>query len=279
MRNLKQIRFLIVVLAMMFVLVGCVDMELHATVNRDGTGILQMKLTTTNQEIWSKMKEELESEKEDSDFKKLEQQGFTREIVEKDGQYGVLFTKPIEDVTNPKEWSTGDKTGPSAENVKFSKKDGLFTTTYMVNADRSAMDENLEQAGELAGMFNYKFKLTLPATPDSHNADKVEEDGTLVWELKNNKPIQVEVTVLNMWVVVLLVILGIAIVAGVVIRFLKKRKNHNQNPPAWGQGSNPMNPTTMGSNHTDTHVHNQTAASVPPAQPQQNQLNNDFKWD
>lgn len=277
MRNLRQIRFLFVVLAMMFVLVGCVDMELHATVNRDGTGMLQMKLTTTNQEIWSKLKEELTSGKEDSEFKELEQQGFKKEMMEKDGQYGVLFTKPIEDVTDPKAWSTGDKKDSSSEDVKFTKDAGLFTSTYKLNA--SNIDEDLDKGKELAGMLNYKFKLTLPATPDSHNADKVEEDGTLVWELKNNKPVQVEVTVLNMWVIVVLVILGIAIVAGAVIWFLKKRKIHNQNPPAWGQGPNPLNPTTMGSNNASTQPHNQAAASAEPVQPQQNQSNNDFKWD
>lgn len=276
MRNLKHIQILFVVFAMMFVLVGCIDMELHATVNRDGTGTLQMKLTTNNQEVWSKMKEGLESDKENSEFKELEKKGFTKQIVEKDGQYGVLFTKPVKDVTNPKEWSTGDESDSSSENVKFTKIEGLFSTTYKLNA--ANIDEDLDKSKELAGMLNYKFKLTLPATPDSHNADKVEDDGTLVWELKNKKPIQVEVSVLNIWVIVVLVILGVAIVAGAVIWFLKNRKKHHQGAPAWGQGPNPLNPTTMGPNN-QTQPHNQTAATIPPGQPQQNQQKNDFKWD
>ncbi|MDQ0417228.1 hypothetical protein J2Z48_001400 [Croceifilum oryzae] len=245
MRIGRQFRLLFILVLMMFALVGCVDADLHATVNRDGTGTFQLKVMTTDKQVWGKLKEAVGSE-EEGPFKELEKKGFQKKITDQAGQYGFAFTKNIQDVANPKEWALMGEGDSNSEGVKFVKENGLLFTTYQLN--KQEMGTAFSNAGELAGMINSKFKLTLPVKPDSHNADRVEDDGTLVWDLKNKKPIQVQVSVINLWVIVTLGIIGIVLIVG-IIWFIKKRKNRaDPYPPAWGQGSDPLNPTTMGPN-------------------------------
>ncbi|TCP69354.1 DUF3153 domain-containing protein [Baia soyae] len=242
MRLGRRSGFLFILVVMMLTLVGCVDADLHATVNRDGTGTFQLKVMTTDKQVWDKLKEAVGPEG-DGPFKELEKKGFEKKISDQAGQYGFTFTKKIQDVANPKEW---DLMGEEAEGVTFAKKKSFLFTTYQLN--RQEMGTALSNAGDLAGMINSRFKLTLPVKPDSHNADRVEDDGTLVWDLKNKKPIQVQVSVINLWVIVTLGVIGMALIVG-IFWFIKKRKNRsNQDPPAWGQGSDPLNPTTMGPN-------------------------------
>ncbi|SDY77715.1 hypothetical protein [Thermoactinomyces sp. DSM 45892] len=242
----RQFRFLFIVVIMMVALVGCVDADLHATVNRDGTGTFQLKMMTTDQQVWSRLKEAIGSGG-DGPFKELEKKGYQKQITEKDGQYGFIFTKKIQDIANPKEWALMEDGATSSEGVKFVKEKGFLFTTYQLN--KQEMGTALSNAGDLAGMINSRFKLTLPVKPDSHNADRLEDDGTLVWDLKNKKPIQVQVSVINMWVIVVLGLMGVTLIVGMILLFIRKRKNRsNQDPPAWGLGSDPLHPTTMGPN-------------------------------
>ncbi|MBS7530332.1 DUF3153 domain-containing protein [Hazenella sp. IB182353] len=253
----SQRKWLRVITALIFVvmLTGCVNASMHVTVNWDGSGSYEVKITA-NELIANQFYDIID---------RLEQQGYTVKEVTEGEEKGWIATKEVDSVADePPMIDLGEEAGSalhffqkrtaSTSSQQYATEDPSFTdlgegvkmennlfTTSITFDDQVDLTSLSDTEGELGGLgdlvfnqVNLDFILTLPLAADDHNATKVSEDGrTLTWELKPGEinPIQVTLDIPNIltWGIILLVVF-IMIVALIVYLVLRRRKKKDSKP-------------------------------------------------
>ncbi|OYD09045.1 DUF3153 domain-containing protein [Paludifilum halophilum] len=184
----------------MILLGGCVNADMHVTVNMDGSGSYRIQVLSS-----PLVEKELQPVRE-----KLEQNGYQVEELKKGKQTGWVAEKQVDNVAEEppnqlmEDFSPEGKSAsllPFMEDmekgpVKVNAELFRYVIRFQDDLDLRAMaSENPVEKAFLNEM-NLRFKLTLPLEPKDHNADSVSEDGkTLTWNLApgEKNPVLVEV--------------------------------------------------------------------------------------
>ncbi|PTM59999.1 DUF3153 domain-containing protein [Desmospora activa] len=222
----------------LLLLSGCVDADMHVTINWDGSGTYQLKVLSN-----PLLAEQLTSYKES-----LERKGYEVESIEEGEQIGWVASRSVENVAEDppgedllEELTPEGKTASSLpfpilgeENIGPLQVDsGLFIThiRFQREVDLTTLvgDDPLQQA--FAKEMNLTLRLTLPLEPDEHNANEVSDDGkTLAWDLKPGEVQTVEVNwdIPNPYTLVLIVLLiglliGLLLIV-LMVRWIRRRR-------------------------------------------------------
>ncbi|MCH5584811.1 hypothetical protein MK805_07470 [Shimazuella sp. AN120528] len=210
MKNKKWKRFISFVIPFLF-LTGCIQGNLHVTINKDGSGIYQWKvLTNAKAQKYIRHITTLYSRK-----------GYEAKFIREKNQVGFLATKPVKNIAKEplnKEINAAIPTelipsGGQSKTVlstntnpqsfqpikELSIKSGFWKTTLLyqtqVNMQKNIVNLLGPFAPYLSGLLDrikFRFLLTLPIAPTKQNANTVSKDGkTLTWNLKlgQNNPI------------------------------------------------------------------------------------------
>ncbi len=247
MNKLKRIFCTLLVLVL---LSGCVNADLHVTINKDGSGVYEYKILTN-----SVVLEQLEPLRN-----KLEEQGYQIENLEEKNQIGWIATKEVSNIMHeppgqdlfeeinalyptemqatalPYVVNSSPVTFISGlQSDDFSIDPGLFTILFRLDTevDLTEMKKTGEKLGGQYGeallkQINLNFILTLPIKPDNHNATSVSEDGkTLTWNLAPGEvnPILIEAKLPNplFWGALLLIFFLLVLVT-LIIWFIRRKK-------------------------------------------------------
>jgi hypothetical protein len=248
-----------------FFLTGCVQGNLHVTINKDGSGIYQWKvLANARAQTYIKHISTIYSYK-----------GYDAKIIREKGQVGFIATKPVKNIAKeplnkeindviPAKFFTNTSskevmvTPKTVQPIKELTINSGFWKTSLLYQTQVNMQKNINHlagryAAYLSGWLNkqkFQFHLTLPIAPTKQNAQVISKDGkTLTWNLKlaQNNPIILGIDVPTpvilvlafasnqteyvpgFWTLVvewLLVVLAIVIFIVCVIRILvRKRKS------------------------------------------------------
>ncbi|MDR6227408.1 DUF3153 domain-containing protein [Desmospora profundinema] len=211
----------------LLLLSGCVDADMHVTVNWDGSGTYQLKIVSH-----PLVAQELES------FKAaVQQSGYDVQPIQEGERTGWVATRSVENVAqNPPGddlldiYSPKGKTASSLpfpvigrmEKGPIQVDSSLFRTHILFHRDVDltsiAGNDSVGQA--FVDEMNLTFRLTLPLAPDEHNADQVSADEkTLTWNLKPGEvqPVQVEWYLPNPITVVILVLIAFLLLAAAIV--------------------------------------------------------------
>lgn len=190
-----------------FFLTGCVQGNLHVTINKDGSGIYQWKvLTNARAQKYIKHISTLYSYK-----------GYEAKFIREKGQVGFTATKPVKNIAKeplnkeineaiPTKLLTNNRskevmvTQKTIQPIKELTINSGFWKTSLLYQTQINMQRNITNlagpyASYLNGLINkfqFRFHLTLPIAPTKQNAHAVSKDGkTLTWNLKlgQNNPI------------------------------------------------------------------------------------------
>jgi hypothetical protein len=183
-----------------FVLTGCVQGNLHVTINKDGSGIYQWKvLTNARAQRYMKHITTLYSYK-----------GYEAKFIREKGQVGFTARKPVKNIAKePLNKEINEAIPTELISTNQSKEvmvtpttihpikeltitSGFWKTSILyqtqVNMQRNISHLAGSYATYLSGLLNkfkFRFLLTLPIAPTKHNAHTVSKDGkTLTWNLK-----------------------------------------------------------------------------------------------
>ncbi len=238
MENQKKYFVWILCMAFFFFLTGCVNADVHITIQKDGSGIYQIKVLSNE---W--MLSRLAKTKN-----RLREQGFQISEISDPSEQGWIATKRVASVLNDppgkffKAVSRASASSLAMEKGRFTNgfevKSRLFTTTI---AYRNVIDltDQLPQ-NQTSQWFleqvDLQFHLTTPIRAREHNATSIRDDGkTLTWNIDPMKPtpIQVVYRIPNpiTWSIILL-ITAISLIVTIIFRFRRrKRKKRTGDSP------------------------------------------------
>lgn len=176
------------VAAALLLLSGCVDVRYHLTVNRDGSGAVNVKVLYNDLTLL--LLQETGNDPLPRLADQLQQQGFSVAPVREQGRKGLVAARELETLAEAipsfaGAGTTGQVVGGEGLNVRR----GWFRINYRlstrVDPAKLAETDGLYQLDAyVAHQVNYEFALTLPITPDNHNAARTEDGGqTLVWNV------------------------------------------------------------------------------------------------
>ena len=170
-----------------------------------------------------------ESFSEEEDF---ESKGYSKSRYDQDGYKGYSYTVKINNIDEV----TGDAEKydifGSSENInetKMFKKDG---NNYVANIEFESNEE--VESGESYNLgLDFKYIVTLPNKPISHNATSVSEDGkTLTWDLSSNATtsIEYEFNFGNNMLLYFIIggAVGICVIGAIVILATNMKKSKNK---------------------------------------------------
>lgn len=223
---------------------GCVNADIHLTINKDGSGDLSYKVlmdpallalgAMNNDGANSNFLGDMINEAKES--------GFTTTNLSENGKTGFAAEKHIanleENLKNEKLFGqTGlDQNIKTGEGLSVNK--GFFKTVYDVKMDfdlSGISDSSSGHSPEIDAMaqsmlrsMDFNFSLTTPVKVQTHNASKTEDDGkTLVWHLLPGKNNEIALTA-SIWNAANILLLGVGIfvvlilVTRVVVKTKKK---------------------------------------------------------
>ena len=196
---MKRLLALILTCLMLTLAAGCVDTRYHLTVNRDGSGDINLRIAFTDLAL--RLLGETEADPLGTLTSDLQLDGYSITSFQEDGMTGIVARKHLERITQQSLdlatltiLQTASAAPPS--NQGFQIQEGFFKTRYLVETHVDPGE--FAGTGQLGGLdsyllnqINFEFVLTLPIKPDEHNAATIQEDGrTLVWDLvpgQNNR--------------------------------------------------------------------------------------------
>lgn len=184
-------RLAILLLALFSLLaVGCGDARYHLTVNRDGSGDLDLRVSLDN--LTLDLLGQVGADPLMTLREALEEDGYAVSVEPGANQREIIARKHVPKLTPqglgvaaiPRVF-TASATAPEGIQVRR----GLLNICYRFEGEIDPASFALVQ--ELDGLesyllakMQYEFALTLPVPADEHNADAVSEGGkTLVWQL------------------------------------------------------------------------------------------------
>jgi hypothetical protein len=242
----------LLLITLTLLLTGCVNADLHITVNKDGSGIYEVKILTNKLLL--------------PQFQNLKQRltdhGYRLQDIRQGKLVGWVAVKQVKNISEEPpgpefqdsqsafHWfaaqtaSAGAMPAASPETPHirqlgkgFQIHPGLFTTTitYDANVDLRGMRKNdwmgLDQF--LFDQMNLNFILTLPVKVDEHNATSVSPDGkTLTWKIRpgEENPIHMAIRFPNPLTWSVLILTGIILLTVWIIRRIRRKRKGD--PPA-----------------------------------------------
>lgn len=185
-------RLLFLVLAMLvFTAVGCGDARYHLTVNRDGSGDIELRVSLDNMTL--ELLGQVNANPMTTLKEVLEEDGYTVSPDPGSSQRGIIGRKHVDELT-PKGLGVaaiprGQALSPAVpESIQVSR--GFFKISYHFETEIDPMSFVL-RVRELKALENYllakmqyELALTLPIPADEHNANTTYDEGrTLIWHL------------------------------------------------------------------------------------------------
>lgn len=246
---MKKLKVFLCTFIAVILLSGCVNADLHVTINKDGSGEYEYKILTNSLVI-----EQLEPLKST-----LEEKGYQIKAIEQENQVGWTAKKEVpniikeppgqdlmEELTalDPSQMHVSASpltSGPPVTLIQGFQSDaltidpGLFTILFRFDTevDLTGMKNTGEKMGGMYGdillqQMNLNLILTLPIKPDKHNATSVSDDGnTLTWKLTPGEvnPILVEAEFPNplTWGAIALLLFFILLTV-LIVWFVRRRR-------------------------------------------------------
>lgn len=192
-------RLTILALTLLILATGCGETSYHLTINRDGSGDIDLRVVLSSLAL--ELLGQVNSDPLSTLTGTLEQEGFVVTPVQEKGITGVSAHKHIAELTYLEMGRTPGATALAATPGEVQIRRGLFKTRYSFATDVDPL--NLPRFRELGSVENYllsqmdyKFSLTLPMAPDTHNAMSTADAGkTLIWQLNPGQENRVQVEV------------------------------------------------------------------------------------
>lgn len=230
MKNRKNGFAWILCLAFFFFLTGCVNADVHITIQKDGSGIYQIKVLSNE---W--MLTRLAKTKNH-----LREQGFRISEIANQSERGWIATKRVSSVLNDppgKSLRTISRASASAQAMEegnplngFEVRNHLFTTTIAYRNVIDLTDQIREhQANQwFLEQVDLQFHLTTPIKARKHNATSVQDEGkTLTWNIDPTKPtpIQVVYRIPNpiTWSIIVLTA-TVGLIMAIIFRFRRRKR-------------------------------------------------------
>ena len=226
---IKKAKVCITVLLSVICLTGCMRFNTTVTVKNNGKLDVSMLYAMMDMSDYGYDADSMT----ESQMEGYKDQGWDVEEYNQDGFKGYILSK--KDITanelGPSMEDTQSELAGEASSVKFSKQGLKYILDWQV-FDR-------EQGEQLSAYKNYftmsggymKITVNLPVKPSASNATYTSNDGkTLEWDLLNLGPdqnIHLEFVLINIWLIIGLCILALAIVVGIVLAIVlssKKKK-------------------------------------------------------
>jgi hypothetical protein len=182
-------------------LAGCVQGDLHVTINKDGSGIYQWKvLTNAYAQRYLQNIVTIYSTK-----------GYEAKLIREKGKAGFIATKPVKNIAKeplnkelsaaiPSTWFSSPtqpaitSTNSTSNNPikELTINSGFLQTSFFYQTEVNMKKTVDHLAGPYSSYVNnildqlkMRFLLTLPIAPTKNNASAVSKDGkTLTWNLK-----------------------------------------------------------------------------------------------
>jgi len=228
---MKRITLAVIVLLSLTLASGCVDATYHLTINRNGSGDINIEIAINDLVL------DLVGEEDPlvSLTKDLKLQGYTVSSFRDQGKTGLIARKHVERISAQSLDLVRIPGIPRAAATSYSDgfqiQQGFFKTRYKVQVDVDPADfTGTGQLGALEShilsQVNFQFVLTLPIQPDDHNAISVDDKGrTMIWTLMPGQGNRVLVEASH-WNPVQLAITAIAILsfAGLLVLLRRQRK-------------------------------------------------------
>jgi len=175
----KKPGIIVILLAMIFLLSGCMKMHINIIWNEDNTGLVEMTMGIDSSmlSMMGASEDDIRSELSGS----MSEEGFTISDYSDDKYVGIIATMQIDDVTK----GVGDSAGDLS--FRFSEDGGVKTYTVSGRIDNSDMMGDASGMEEM-GMsmddidMDIKFTITMPGKIVSHNATE-QKGNTLIWDI------------------------------------------------------------------------------------------------
>ena len=181
------------------------------------------KVEYTDEQKWQFI-EECFSEEQD-----FESQGFTKEKYDEAGYKGYAYTAKIDNIDKITGESEKYNIFGSGENIEDSKMFNKEGNKYIANIEYEA-NKDVESGSSYSLDLDFKYVVTLPNKPLSHNATSVSEDGkTLTWDLSSNDTtsIEYEFSFENNIMLFIIIggVIGISAIGAIIILITNMKKN------------------------------------------------------
>lgn len=182
-------RLLILILASLLFIAGCGDARYHLTVNRDGSGDVDLRIALDN--LTLDLLGQARADPLTALRGVLEEDGYAVTTLQGANQRGVIARKHVPELTPQGmglarlPWATA----AAALSPGIQLRPGFIKNRYRFEAEIDPMAFALVR--ELDGLesyllarMEYELALTLPVPASEHNADSISDGGkTLVWQL------------------------------------------------------------------------------------------------
>lgn len=216
-------RIFLALLAALLLLSGCADIHYHLTVNRDGSGAVEMTVLYSDLTLW--MLQETGNDPLPRLKQTLENEGFSISPLRVEGKSGLTATRQLDDMNQGLPVADAEL----RPGVVRSRRWVWIYYDIEFALDPAAMPGAPEKGLDayILNQMQYEFSLTLPLKANSHNAAATADNGrTLIWNLVPGQENLLKLT-LSYWdpaatAVVAAVLLAIG--AGIYMRYQKRRK-------------------------------------------------------
>lgn len=225
---MKHIKLSAIVIAMMFVLTGCVRMNLDINIKENGKVDANMLCAYV---------EDFASEADlpsDDEITEMESDGWTYKPYSQDGYVGYTVSISDVDMDQLLENSSGSNSALGLDNdeISLTKEDSkyVFDASLLDEDDAYEMKSYKSYIDEYGGYM--KVVLHVPGKVINSNATSVSSDGkTLTWDLLAMNPgenIHAEFKAESSNIGLIFGIIAVLLVLLVILLFLKKRGNNKK---------------------------------------------------
>lgn len=225
MDKMKHIALLLIIMAVSILLTGCVEFNIHMTINKNRTADLDVTLLAPRALL--AMEPELEKKYFEEKKDELASQGFTVTDYTEENVVGFQASRKLQSVEELSSLALAGELGIKDHEV-FKVEKGVLTTTYHLDADIDLRDlfaeENNMRAFSTPRM---RFIITLPVKPLEHNATSVTEDErTLEWTLSPTRQTHLELTARapNLSAVIAGIVIVVAAVITLVVVIYRRKQ-------------------------------------------------------
>ncbi|WMT18588.1 LptM family lipoprotein [Parageobacillus toebii] len=225
---MKKLLSLFVLILSIGLLSGCVKGVFHVKVNKDGSADLNYDLGFESTLLGFASSDGQNPIEEIR--KQAEEQGFTVANYKENGYTGIRAKKHVDKLNDVPIFYTMVNS-KDEKPVKIEKD--FFSTRYVLDTQLDLSDMAMDSTEEMSNINNavlnqmdLKFLLDLPVKAKNHNASDVKNDGqTLEWQLipGDKNKIYMEAVVPNITNIILSIVGGLIIFAGILFLALKKK--------------------------------------------------------
>lgn len=187
-----KIKVLLLLLALTLI-TGCVDARYHLTVNRDGSGDIELKVAFSDLAL--RLIGEAGNDPLDTLASDLKLDGYTVSSFREQGKAGIIAQKHVDTISDQSldlTWAPSLQSAVATGDppASFQVERSLLRVCYKIETEIDpARFTGTSQLGNLENyllnQINFEFLLTLPIKPDAHNALSTQDQGrTMLWKLQ-----------------------------------------------------------------------------------------------